>query len=91
VLTHPDYAHDQRLADGYQKLLDTFAGDETVWHALPRDVAAWWRRRASSTIRADGDGWIIDGPASEDGRVRFATAAGAEATAEEQARSAAPA
>lgn len=90
VLTHPDYAHDQRLADGYRQLLDTFAGDETVWHALPREAAAWWRRRASSTIRADGGGWIIDGPASQDGRVRFATAARAEGTAEEQVRSAAP-
>jgi hypothetical protein len=84
VLTHPDYAHDQRLADGYQKLLDTFADDETVWHALPREVADWWRRRAASTIRPDGDGWIIDGPASEDGRVRFAEGA-------DQARSASPA
>lgn len=91
VLTHPDYAHDQRLADGYQKLLDTFAGDQTAWPALPREVAAWWRRRAASTIQADGDRWRIDGPAAEDGRVRLALAADAEASPADRVRSAAPA
>jgi YD repeat-containing protein len=74
VLTHPDYARDQRLADGYLTLLDTFADDGTAWHALPREVAAWWRRRAASTIRGNGDGWSIDGPASDTGRVCFAGA-----------------
>jgi hypothetical protein len=71
VLTHPDYAHDQRLADGYRQLLDTFADDDTVWHALPREVAAWWRKRAASTIHVDGNGWSIEGPASDAGRVCF--------------------
>ncbi len=74
VLTHPDYAHDQRLADGYQALLDTFAADGTAWHALPREVATWWRKRAASTIRGNGEGWRIDGPASDTGRVCFAAA-----------------
>ena len=74
VLTHPDYARDQRLADGYQTLLDTFADDATAWHALPREVAAWWRGRAASTIRDNGDGWRIDGPASDLGRICFARA-----------------
>jgi hypothetical protein len=74
VLTHPDYAHDQRLANGYQALLDTFAADGTAWHALPREVAAWWRGRAASTITASGDAWRIDGPASGTGQVCFAGA-----------------
>ena len=43
VLSHPDYARDQRVADGYRELLETFQDDDTVWHALPREVAAWWR------------------------------------------------
>ena len=76
VLTHPDYAHDQRLAEGYRKLLDAFADDETVWHALPREIAAWWRQRAVSALRATGNGWDIDGPASDAGRIRFALPAG---------------
>jgi peptidoglycan/xylan/chitin deacetylase (PgdA/CDA1 family) len=74
VLTHPDYAHDSRIVDGYQRLLDTFRDDDTVWHALPREVAAWWHRRASSVIREDGESWRIEGPAEADGRLRFATA-----------------
>jgi hypothetical protein len=74
VLTHPDYARDQQLADAYQTLLDTFADDGTAWHALPREVAAWWRGRAASTIRGDADGWHIDGPASDAGRICFARA-----------------
>jgi hypothetical protein len=73
ILTHPDYAHDRRIVDGYRRLLDEFQGDDTVWHALPRDVATWWRNRAASRICDDADGWRITGPAASDGRVRFAT------------------
>lgn len=73
ILTHPDYAHDRRIADGYRQLLDEFQGDDTVWHALPRDVATWWRNRAASRICHDEGDWRIVGPAATDGRVRFAT------------------
>jgi glycosyltransferase involved in cell wall biosynthesis len=79
VLTHPDYAHDPRISEGYRRLLDAFREDDTLWRALPRDVAAWWRRRAASRIRASGGGWRIEGPASTEGKVRFATADGAAA------------
>jgi glycosyltransferase involved in cell wall biosynthesis len=75
VLTHPDYARDDpRIVEGYRKLLDEFRGDGTVWHALPRDVAAWWRRRAASSLRRDGDGWVVEGPAATEGRAGLATA-----------------
>jgi hypothetical protein len=73
VLTHPDYAHeDQRITDSYRALLEEFRGDETLWHALPREVAAWWRDRAASSLRRDGSGWAIEGPAAAQGRVGFA-------------------
>jgi glycosyltransferase involved in cell wall biosynthesis len=76
VLTHPDYAReDQRITDGYRALLDEFRGDETRWHALPREVAAWWRDRAASSLQRQGDAWVITGPASSRGTVGFATAA----------------
>jgi hypothetical protein len=74
LLTHPDYAHDPRVAEGYRSLLDRFHHDDSVWHALPREVAAWWRQRASSAIGRDGDGWRIEGPAAGSGQIRFATA-----------------
>jgi hypothetical protein len=73
ILTHPDYAHDRRIVDGYRQLLDAFQGDDTAWHALPRDVATWWRNRAASTICGGEEGWRIEGPAAADGRVRFST------------------
>jgi peptidoglycan/xylan/chitin deacetylase (PgdA/CDA1 family) len=71
ILTHPDYAHDPRVVDGYRQLLDEFKEDDTVWHALPQDVAAWWRDRAASRICEGEDGWLISGPAAANGRVRF--------------------
>ncbi len=76
VLTHPDYAVDPRVADGYRELLETYHGDDSAWCALPREVASWWRQRDASILRQDGDGWRIDGPASAHGRVGFAGAAG---------------
>jgi peptidoglycan/xylan/chitin deacetylase (PgdA/CDA1 family) len=79
ILTHPDYAHDPRLAEGYRMLLDAFQQDDSVWHVLPRDIAAWWQKRAASTIREDRDGWRVDGPASARGRVQFAPNSGTNA------------
>jgi len=73
ILTHPDYAGDRRIVDGYRSLLEEFSEDDTVWHALPRDVATWWRNRAASTLREGAGGWQIAGPAAAGGRVRFAT------------------
>jgi peptidoglycan/xylan/chitin deacetylase (PgdA/CDA1 family) len=76
VLSHPDYARDQRVADGYRELLETFYDDDTVWHALPREVAQWWRQRDASKLCRDGDGWRVEGPASDRGRVGFVGAGG---------------
>ena len=73
LVTHPDYAAgDRRVTDGYRRLLDTFQADETAWHALPCEVAAWWRDRDASTIRQDGDAWRVEGPAADRGQVRLA-------------------
>ena len=72
ALTHPDYAHDPRLAQGYRRLLERFADDPDVWRALPRDVNAWWRRRARSTLHEEAAGWTVRGPAAIDGGVRVA-------------------
>jgi hypothetical protein len=73
VLAHPDYARDERMARAWTELLDEFADDETVWQALPREVAAWWRRREGSSILPDGGGWTVRGPSADEGRVRLTT------------------
>ncbi|HLI37402.1 MAG TPA: hypothetical protein VKV80_08675, partial [Streptosporangiaceae bacterium] len=74
TLTHPDYAHDPRVTTAYTQLLRTFAADSTAWHALPADVAAWWRHRAASTLHPHGTTWAIHGPAATTGRIWLAEA-----------------
>jgi hypothetical protein len=71
MLTHPDYAGDRRVTDGYRAVLDEFGPDDRAWHALPREVAGWWRDRAGSLV-SRGNGLAIDGPASDRARIAFA-------------------
>jgi hypothetical protein len=72
LITHPDYVDEEgALEQAYIDLLDSVAEDESVWHALPRDVAAWWQRRASSSIeRRDGQ-WRVVGPAASEAAIAF--------------------
>jgi hypothetical protein len=72
VLTHPDYATDPRVAEGYRRLLKTVHGDTSAWRALPREVSAWWRERARSGVERVDDKWRVTGPAAGSGRVAFA-------------------
>jgi hypothetical protein len=83
VLAHPDYASDQRMALAWKQLLEEFAEDPTVWQALPREVAAWWRNRDGSSILPDGDGWAVCGPAAHQARVRMTTYVPTPATVEQ--------
>jgi hypothetical protein len=71
LITHPDYMlEDKRLAV-YDRFLATFEHDETMWRALPSEVAAWWRRRGDTAPRRDGEAWRLAGPAAEDARLVF--------------------
>ena len=64
LITHPDYmVLPERLAD-YRDLLVYAASDPDAWRALPREVCAWWRRRAASNLVRTEDGWSVDGPAA---------------------------
>ena len=53
VLTHPDpavgYIGQAENEAHYRELLDTVARSD-AWIALPRDVARWWRTRASTPV-----------------------------------------
>jgi hypothetical protein len=55
VLVHPDYVDAHRL-DVYGQLLAHLKGQAGGWHALPREVASWWRLRA--TLERDFAGRI---------------------------------
>jgi hypothetical protein len=67
--THPDYLIDGNIFRAYSRYLDRFSTDATAWKALPREVSAWWRRRAASWIEHDGSTWQVVGPAAREGRV----------------------
>jgi hypothetical protein len=71
INTHPDYLIDERLFSAYARFLGRFSDDDTAWHALPREVSAWWRRRAQSWLEHDGSTWQVVGPAEFEGRVMF--------------------
>lgn len=47
VLVHPDYVLTDERLRRYEELLAFLAGLQGGWHALPRDIARWWRRRSA--------------------------------------------
>jgi hypothetical protein len=72
MITHPDYLIEPRVMKSYTAFLAAIRQDTGVWHALPREINRWWRRRANSSLVETGDGWRISGPASEEASVEFA-------------------
>ncbi len=70
MLTHPDYLDSPQLLDLYRRFLARVQENEDHWHALPRDVAAWWMKREQSSLESCPlAGWKINGPARELGAV----------------------
>ncbi len=45
LVTHPDYLRDPLFFSVYERFLQAMSARRGYWHALPRDVAGWWRRR----------------------------------------------
>jgi hypothetical protein len=75
VLTHPDYVHAAPALPAYEELLTTVAADPEVWRPLPKEVAAWWRRRAETEVVPDGLGWSLAGPGAHEARIRLTSPA----------------
>jgi peptidoglycan/xylan/chitin deacetylase (PgdA/CDA1 family) len=46
VNVHPDYMDGEGIKR-YEEFLQFLSEQQNGWHALPRDVAAWWRERAT--------------------------------------------
>jgi hypothetical protein len=68
LVTHPDYLQSPVELDIYRRFLADAAERDVCWHALPRDVARWWRDRQASQLVADAAGNVsIEGPAAERG------------------------
>jgi peptidoglycan/xylan/chitin deacetylase (PgdA/CDA1 family) len=74
-LSHPDpgYLGDADKRAFYVEFLDALTERQSLWAALPREVAAWWRRRGNAmntapdvdrgTMRRDGDSAVFEAPA----------------------------
>lgn len=57
VIVHPDYTRGARRLADYEHLLAHLAARTDAWHALPREVASWWRGR---TAVARGEVGTVD-------------------------------
>ena len=73
IITHPDYMLEEGPLRTYERFLHTYAGDDGAWKALPREVSAWWRRRAASYPEHVDGAWRVAGPAGGEATVAFAT------------------
>lgn len=48
--THPDYIDCGALGEIYPQFLREIKARGDYWHALPRDVARWWRKRSEINV-----------------------------------------
>ena len=75
MLTHPDtedgYTGSARVFQHYVEMLQGFVEDSDTWHALPRDVASWWRMRADASV--DWQGRLMAGAGSDECAVAWAS------------------
>jgi peptidoglycan/xylan/chitin deacetylase (PgdA/CDA1 family) len=72
LLVHPDYVLTEDRLTLYDEFLGFLRAQADGWHALPRDVAQWWKDRASLECREADGGVRIAGV---NGGGRAATAA----------------
>jgi peptidoglycan/xylan/chitin deacetylase (PgdA/CDA1 family) len=68
--SHPDYLKDPNSFKVYAEFLESMKNNGEYWHVLPRDVARWWKSRATSTgmdasvlglsiVRLEGESIVI--------------------------------
>lgn len=72
VIVHPDYMLKPERLALYDELLAFLTAQDGAWHALPRDVARWWRTRSGLRCEGQEDGVRIVGPGAEPATVAFA-------------------
>jgi peptidoglycan/xylan/chitin deacetylase (PgdA/CDA1 family) len=59
INTHPDYLIDKTTCQAYVALLRFVQEKQDYWHALPRDVAAWWSARAGHCADFTSRGGVL--------------------------------
>lgn len=59
INSHPDYLSGQTDWEVYRDLLKSMKNRKGFWHALPREIAAWWRNRAThASLPSEDDGGV---------------------------------
>ncbi len=59
---HPDYLFVGERLHFYEMFLKHMRGKRGMWHALPRDIAQWWRDRDRSLLFMREGEYVVDGP-----------------------------
>ena len=54
VIVHPDYVLSEERLAWYDEFLTWLERLDDGWHALPREVARWWKDRSAMEAGADG-------------------------------------
>jgi hypothetical protein len=65
LITHPDYLDTPARLRMYEEFLEYLAAQQGGWHALPREVASWWRTRSGLSCVMDRGGARIEGEGAE--------------------------
>ena len=68
INTHPDYFSTPERFAMYEEFLKYMVAQRDCWHALPREVAGWWKAREGMRCERQGDTATISGAA--DGRAK---------------------
>jgi hypothetical protein len=71
LIVHPDYMLEDRPLRAYDRFLSAYGSDATAWRALPREVSAWWRRRAATSLEFVAGAWRASGPAAAEAAIAF--------------------
>ena len=59
VNVHPDYMRNVRYLSLYEEFLKKMRTINGYWHALPGEVAIWWRKRMDADVKNISDGLVI--------------------------------
>jgi peptidoglycan/xylan/chitin deacetylase (PgdA/CDA1 family) len=78
LITHPDYLDTPARLRMYEEFLVYLKSQHGGWHALPRDVARWWRMRANLRVKEEDASVRVDGPGAEHASVTWARECGGE-------------
>jgi peptidoglycan/xylan/chitin deacetylase (PgdA/CDA1 family) len=55
VIVHPDYSGEGKLKEIYKTFLSTMRERTGYWHALPQEVASWWKKRGDGRKDISGE------------------------------------